>query len=66
QQENNAEEIHHPANQDNEHAETDIQTADSPQRVVNRVSVKLPPFWPEDVELWFAQVEAQFTIAHVT
>ncbi|KAG8300974.1 hypothetical protein J6590_063305 [Homalodisca vitripennis] len=30
QQEINAEEIHHPDNQDNEHAEPDIQTADSP------------------------------------
>ncbi|XP_046685430.1 uncharacterized protein LOC124371162 [Homalodisca vitripennis] len=40
---------------------------DSPQRVVNWVSVKLPPFWPK--KMWnygFAQVEAQFTIAHVT
>lgn len=27
---------------------------------VNRVSVKVPPFWDENPKIWFAQVEAQF------
>lgn len=33
---------------------------------VFRVGVRVPPFWPEKPEIWFAQIEGQFHISNIT
>jgi len=33
---------------------------------LNRVDIRVPPFWPEKPALWFAQTEGQFALANVT
>ncbi|XP_050679662.1 uncharacterized protein LOC126975704 [Leptidea sinapis] len=33
---------------------------------VFRVGVRIPPFWPEEPAVWFAQIEGQFILSNVT
>ncbi|GFX38970.1 retrovirus-related Pol polyprotein from transposon opus [Trichonephila clavipes] len=33
---------------------------------IGRVSVKVPPFWRENPEIWFSQMESQFVLAGIT
>ncbi|XP_022907900.2 uncharacterized protein [Onthophagus taurus] len=33
---------------------------------INRVAVKIPPFWDADPQLWFINVETQFALGQIT
>lgn len=32
---------------------------------VDRVAIRLPPFWPDDPDVWFGQAEAQFIVSGI-
>lgn len=33
---------------------------------IHRVALKIPPFWADEPDLWFAQLEGQFTLGQIT
>lgn len=43
-----------------------LQKEDCSSAETSRVGVRPPPFWPDDPEMWFAQMECQFALANVT
>lgn len=43
------------------------QSSESPNKdFVESVRVKVPPFWPDEPTLWFAQLEGQFSLAGIS
>lgn len=48
---------------DNIALQTNVNSASSQ---ISRVAVKPPPFWKNNPVLWFAQLEAQFSISNIT
>ena len=53
------------------HEERTLESAESGTEcpaalTVAVVSIKLPPFWPANPEVWFTQVKAQYTTCGVT
>lgn len=40
--------------------------SDLPSQEICRVGVRVPPFWPEDPEFWFAQIEGQFALSGIS
>ncbi|XP_037970921.2 uncharacterized protein LOC119693005 [Plutella xylostella] len=43
-----------------------VPDSDAISGEVLRVGVRVPPFWPEDPTLWFAQIEHQFELSRIT
>lgn len=53
-------------------AKQDHAARDGEERVsttpsdIFKVGIRIPPFWPEEPEIWFSQIEGQFQIAGIT
>lgn len=42
------------------------QPDESKVTAINRVSIKVPPFWKENATIWFKQLESQFLNSGIT
>lgn len=47
-------------------SETTLVAADDSTPSIARLSIKVPPFWPEKPSLWFVQLESQFALSKIT
>jgi hypothetical protein len=54
------------ATNDSSVTESGIVTNAGTTRELARVAVKPPPFWQKDPELWFLQLESQFSLSNIT
>lgn len=53
-------------NQDNSNNQQQYNSNNQQQTIIQRIALRIPPFWDESPEIWFAQIEAQFTTSQVT
>lgn len=54
--------LHEHGAVDNSNAEELLQH----QSEIHKVSVKIPPFWRQNPELWFSQIESQFIMSKIS
>lgn len=54
-------------NAENNSEKNDIMTdANQGNQQINKITLRAPPFWPDEPELWFAQIESQFILSGIT